>query len=426
VDASERSVVRGRDREFQQIGDGAYQLTIPSLTIQFTVDRIRRERNQLIAELAVACDLPGAHTVEGYLSVADCNLSSATARTQRAKLLAARSEAPDIDWDALVEDLAVHTIAAERHGSPAKALHEFARPTLETSATFDIDGWPWLRDHSMLTFADGGGLKSYLALYGCGVLSRRGVRIGYSDWELTGEDHLERLERLFGADLPTIYYFRCDKPLVDEADRIHRESRRLSLDYLVYDSGGFGTAGPPESAEHALAFFRATRQIGVGCHILAHINRSDNGDQKPFGSSFWHNSARATWFAKQAAASPDGQCLTVGLFNRKTNLTRRHPAIGFQFDFSDDRTAVTRVNLADVEDLAGQLPLWQRIAHLIKAGGGSPRTIAELAEKLDAKVDSVKRAVSPTRARGGKSIFAQVPGTDGLVRIALVERRVTS
>lgn len=409
------AVVRGHDREFRQIGDGSYQLGCLTLGIQLTVDRLRRERQELIGELAAACDLPGARTVDGYLSVADFNLSSATARNTRAKLLADKSEAPDIDWSSLVEELCVRTITAERQGSPSKPLHLFERR--EAEALYDIDGWPWPRDHAMMTFADGGGLKSYLALFGAGVLSRRGVGVGYADWELSGEDHLERLDRLFGPTLPTIHYFRCDRPLVDEADRIGREARRLGLDYLVFDSAGFGTAGPPEAAEHALAYFRAVRQIGLGSHHLAHVNRSETGDQKPFGSSFWHNSARSTWFAKQAGASPDGRSLTVGLFNRKSNLTKLHAAVGFSFTFDEARTTVARVNLADVEDLAGQLPLWQRIAHLLRTG---PRAIPEIAEELEAKQESVKKAVSPRR---GKSMFTQVPGTDGVVRIALVERR---
>src|SRR5206468_10312947 len=131
---------------------------------------------------------------------------------------------------------------------------------------------------------------------------------------------------------------------------------------------GFGTAGPPEAAEYALAYCRAVRQIGVGSLQLAHINRSENGDQKPFGSSFWHNSARSTWFAKLASTTSNGQRLTVGLFNRKSNLTRLQPSVGFQFAFDDTHTTIQRVNLADVDDLAGQLPVWQRVAHILKAG----------------------------------------------------------
>jgi hypothetical protein len=122
------SVVRGRDHEFVQVGDGHYQLTVPSLGIQFTVDRLRRDRHELIGELAVACDIAGAKTVDGFLSIADFNLSSAQARTTRARLLAERSAAPDIDWAGLVEELCQKTIAAERIGSPSRPLHTFDRP----------------------------------------------------------------------------------------------------------------------------------------------------------------------------------------------------------------------------------------------------------------------------------------------------------
>ena len=141
---------------FCPVGDGSYQLSIARYGIRLTVDRLRRERQQLLGELAAECRLPGAHTTDGFLSVADFNLSSATARTARAKILAARSEAPDLDWDSWIEELCVRTINAERQGAPAKLLDTF--PRLEADAAIlDIDGWPWLRDHPMITFADGGG-----------------------------------------------------------------------------------------------------------------------------------------------------------------------------------------------------------------------------------------------------------------------------
>lgn len=420
------SIVRGREHEFVQVDDGHFRLTVLPLGIQLDIDRLRRERQQLVGELTVLCDLPGAKTFQAgdgqrVLASADWNLSSADTRWKWAKLLAERSDAPDIDWHGLLEETAARTIAAERAGTPSRPLHTFDRPGPD--AEHDVDGWRLLRDHVTIGFGDGGSSKSYLALYAAGRLAQRGLAVLFADWELAGEDHRDRLERLFGAPMPSIHYLRCDRPLTLEADRIGREVRRLSVDYWIGDSIAFATGGPPEAAEHATAYFRAVRQIGIGSLHLAHINRSENGDQKPFGSSFWHNGARATWFVKQAGASADGSRVTIGLFNRKSNLTRLHSAVGFQFDFKDNRTEVSRTNLADVEDLAGNLPLWQRIAHLLKAGGGMPRTLAEIAESLDAKVDTVKKAVSPSRARGGQSMFTSVPGSDGITRIALVDRR---
>jgi hypothetical protein len=149
----------------------------------------------------------------------------------------------------------------------------------------------------------------------------------------------------------------------------------------------------------------------------SHVTKADDGDKKPFGSSFFHNSARATWFVKQAAVSGDGNLLTVGLFNRKSNLGKLQPAAGFQFDFTDDRTIVTRCNIADVADLAGQLPTWQRIREVVKHG---PKTIAELASELNAPKDTISKAVK----RDG-SIFARVLSADGVHRFGIAERRTS-
>ena len=421
-----RMMARIDQHVFSATGEDCYQLTCEALGVAFTVDRIRRERHELNGELAVTCLLPGARTVDGYLSVADFNLSSAHSRAARAKLLAERSDAPDLDWHGLIEELCIRTITAERQGSPSRLLHTFPRASDPDEGPYDVDGWPWLRHHPMMTFADGGGLKSMLALYGAGQLARQGVRVGYLDWELTGEDHLERLARMYPAPLPEIHYFRCDRPLVSEADRIAREARRLGLDYLIYDSAGFATAGPPEDAEHALAYFRAVRQIGLGSHHLAHVNKSEHADKKPFGSSFWHNSARATWYAKQADPGVDDTRRVVGLYNRKSNLTRLSREVGFEFDFSQPGvTTVRRVDLGDVQELAADLPVWRRVLLLLKEGGGRPRTLDEIAEELGEKLNTVRHAVSPKRVvKGGRpSIFTTVPGSDGKPRIALVDRR---
>jgi hypothetical protein len=413
------SLVRGVERDFSQIGDGHYRLGVPSLGIMLDVDRLRREQHTLVGELAVYSDIAGGKKINdaGAIHVADFNLSSADARVKRANLLGQASNAPDVDWRALLEELAVKTITAEREGSPARVLSQYEKPGID--ALFHVDGWPILRDHATIGFGDGGSLKSYLALYGAGTLSRAGVNVLYCDWELDGTDHRDRLERLFGAEMPLVHYLRCDRPLVVEADRIAREVRRLSIDFAIYDSIAFATGGPPEAAEHATAYFRAVRQIGVGSLHLAHINKSDSGDQKPFGSSFWHNSARATWFVKQASASADGDRVQIGLFNRKSNLTRLHPAVGFQFDFEADAVAVSRVNLADVEDLAGNLPLWQRMRHLLRSGA---QPIHAIAKELGAKENSVTQAVN----RGKGKVFTMMLSSDGIQRVGLLERQAVN
>lgn len=393
-------------------GEGCYRLEVQELGLTLDVDRLRRERNELIGELTVCLDWAGAVTVDGTLSSADFNLSSARARQDRAKLLQqrSRSKPEDVDWQALLETLCLRVIAADRAGQPAVLLRDLPRPSADE--TFTVEGFPVLRRHPMMVFGDGGTAKSLLALYVAGRLVERGWSVLYADWELSGEDHRERLERLFGADMPAVHYARCARPLAHEADRLGRLVRQHRVDYVVADSVAFACDGPPEAAEVAGRYFMALRSLGVGSLNIAHVNKSDQGDQKPFGSTFWHNGARSTWFMKAGDTTPEG--LSVGLFNRKANLGPLRQAIGYSIAFDMDRTTFRRCDVSGIDELASDLPLWQRIRQAVRH---RPLTLVALAEELDAKADTIDRTV-----RRMRKVFTRLDGDDGVARIALVTR----
>ena len=403
-------------RTFSAVGDGRYLFAIPDLQLELDVDRLRRERHELKGELAVRCGLAGARAVNGNsLSVADFNLSSARARTERARYLDKLTDATEIDWGRLLEEFCQRVLMAEREGQPAVLLREVPRPVDDH---LDVEGVRLHRRHPVIGFGDGGAFKSYLGLHLAGRLAQRGVQVLYADWEFAAEDHRDRLERLFGADMPGVQYIRCERPLVYEADRIHRIVQEDEIPYVIFDSIAFACDGPPEACEVASAYFRAVRQIGVGSFHIAHVNKSDTGDQKPFGSSFWHNGARATWNIKTADQVPGARELTIGLYNRKANIGPLRAAVGFRICFDESRTTITRVDPRDVEELAVSLPLWQRVASELRAG---PQTYAQLAESLgDAKVDSIVKATNRKT-----KVFTKVAGDDGVYRLALVERRVS-
>jgi hypothetical protein len=257
---------------------------------------------------------------------------------------------------------------AEGAGRPGVRLCDVP-PASDEQEIELIDGMPVPMQHSTILFADGGSLKSLSALYGLGQLVRQGLTCTLFDWELDACDHRRRLERLFG-DIPRdLLYMRCERPLVYEAERLRRYIRQNGILYAVLDSIGFGTDGPPEAAEHALGYNRALRSLGIGTLLTAHVTKSgEQADQRPFGSAFWHNSARSTWFGKLGARSPDGRILTVGLFHRKTNVERLHPAVGLEVEFADGRWSVRRVNPATVEELAVGLATWQRLSHALRSG----------------------------------------------------------
>ena len=165
-------------------------------------------------------------------------------------------------------------------------------------------------------------------------------------------------------------------------------------------------------------YCRAVRQLGIGSNLVAHITKSENGEKRPFGSVFWHNSARATWFLKRAATSPDGQTVSLAAFHRKSNLGPLRPAVGIRVQFDGDRVYFERIDVATIDEVAESLPLWQRIRAIVKVG---PQTLATIASELNHdKVDSIDRIV-----RKHKNLFTKVPGSDGIIRVALVERRAS-
>ena len=145
---------------------------------------------------------------------------------------------------------------------------------------------------------------------------------------------------------------------------------------------------------------------------------TENGDKRPFGSVYWANSARATWNLKRAAMSPDGQTVSLAAFHRKCNLGPLRPAVGISVQFDGERVYFCRIDVATIDEVAESLPLWQRIRAIIRTG---PQTLATIASELNHdRVDSIDRIV-----RKHKNLFTKVSGSDGITRVALIERRAS-
>jgi hypothetical protein len=392
------------DERFRRAAPGSYYLDAQEVGVSMYIDRLRRESGALVGELVVRCNLPGISAYDGILSAGDVNLSSVRARADRAKYLSTRARVEEIDFAGLLEELALRVIAAEREGEPLIVLRELPRPKPDEVRV--IDGLPLLARHPVILFGDGGAAKSYLALYLAGRLEQQGCRTAIYDWELSGEDHRDRLERIFGPDMPAVRYHRCAAPLVHEADRIRRDVRTQRLDYLVFDSISFACHDAPENAATAAAYLQAVRSCcELGSLHLAHVTKGEGSDQKPFGSAFWHNLARATWYLKRSEEGESEEQLTIAAFNRKANLGPRRPPIGWTIDFSGDRAAFTRCDPAATPDLATALTTRQRIAAAVRGGALS---IADLADRLDVKADTIEKAV-----KRSARVFTYIDGPAG-------------
>lgn len=380
--------------EFNQNVDGLYKLTIPEYAISFEVDRLRRESNELIGELCVRCNLPGVRTYDGALSIADLNLSSAVARQTRARILGQMTnfgaKEEWINWLGLIEEFSQRVLIHERQGSASHDLRTLERP--DPTDTIKLAGIELPRRHPTIFFGDGGSAKSYVALYFAGLMAQMGMRVALFDWELCGEDHRDRLERLFPDNMPLITYARCERALVHEVDRLRRIVRDSKIDFAFYDSIAFACSGPPESAEIAGDYFKALRQIGqIGSLQVAHVSKAEGADQKPFGSAFWHNGARATWYVKATQDPINENILQLGLFNRKANLARVQKPVGLRVEFTEWQTFFTPDNVADTPELAEHLSLPMRMKEALKRGALEAKELAGMVGAPVKRVNEIAR-----------------------------------
>jgi hypothetical protein len=384
----------GGERNWLVSPDG-YSLIIPDFGIYLDLTRIRRDKQETIALLRVRVKFRGARTIlsDGLLSSADFNCSSLRARKERAKHLEERARTTeDIDWFGILEELCVRVLEAEEVGEEERPL-ENVPMNAEHDSELDAGGLPLLRKHPTIWFGDGGSAKSYLALWAAVTLAQAGERVLYCDWEFSGEDHRRRLHRLVGPipNMPQLLYRRCDRPLNRDIGRIKSILLRNNTTFLICDSLGFAADGTPESAEAATNYYKALRELPpIGSLHLAHISKAEEGDKKPFGSVFWANGARATWFMKRTDADLYSDGMTVGFYHRKSNVGRLRADFGMKLDFVGTETRVFPAEIAQHPELAAKMPLKQRMAGLLKIEG--PMSLEALAEAIpDSKSDSIRR-----------------------------------
>ena len=190
--------------------------------------------------------------------------------------------------------------------------------------------------------------------------------------------------------MPRVLYCRCQRPLTAEADRLKRIVLDHEVEYAIYDSVAFACDARPEDAEVASRYFQAVRQIACGSLHIAHVNKSDDNDRKPFGSSFWHNGARSTWYVQAVESAVGGDSLRLGFFNRKSNLGALRPPASFDISFTSERTEFRVAEIEDSPDLAGKLSVRQRIAYLLRRGA---RTVPEIVDEIEAKAETVERTI---------------------------------
>ncbi len=305
-----------------------------------------------------------------------------------------RDAAPGVEWLPFV------AAAIEHAYTSFQASEE--QPVIELRSAVSR-AEPWLIEglaHSVeptMIYADGGVGKSIEAL-AIGLALNTGEsqmgfvpcgrrRVLYLDWELNAEEHRSRAARILGETaIPDLLYRRCTRPIDQEAPVIREAIERFGVDFLIIDSAAPACGGSPESSEAPAMFFQVLkRDLRLPALVLAHVTKK--GDNRyPFGSVFWHNYARTTWFVDRETDDDGDAILTF--HNRKNNLGRLHDPIAISVSFQRNRIIGTRVAAPIVEPgpMAGNVQ--ERILAELRE---RPQSVTQLASKLDVKPDTIKR-----------------------------------
>jgi hypothetical protein len=395
-------------------------MRVPEIATELAVDRLTRSRGETYGELSVECGLPATRSLDGHLHQARFNLSSTTARGTVAKVLAARSNALEVDWTDLLEDLCRRVLSAERTGEPIKKVG--ALPIGQVGPRYRLA--PLLPQKQVtILYGDYGSGKTTL-----GVAMAVAVETGVSiiegwlpsqapalilDWEADDDATNRRVRGVsMGAHIPHVVqidYLNCKRrgPLHGFVEEIARLVDSNGYGLVMIDSVGMASGASGESSdanESAIRLFSAFGYIGTTVLALDHITKADaeatNRPSRPYGSIYKGALARAT-FELRRTRQPDGTSV-LGLYNTKVNDADTLAPVGIRVEHGDDGSIRYERMEGLPTALTRSLALWQRIAAELRY---EHLSVEDLAERLE-----VDQHVVRTTLNRHKQRFAKLPG----------------
>lgn len=255
---------------------------------------------------------------------------------------------------------------------------------------------------NVILFAMGGSLKTYLALAWSACISLGVPFLGsevhqaavlYIDYESSPSVLRKRMGRILAGlgmenSLPAVFYWPATVPIADMVPALQRKIRKDDIGMVVVDSVVLAAGADAERSETAARYFGALRQLGVPILSVAHVTKA-GGDLYPFGSIFYHNSARLTWNVK--LRHEEDNTVHLGLFMRKANDDRPAQPRGLRITFEGTDGPVRFAN----EGLDSEWDSERSHAELIRRElRGGQQSVKELAEDLELSEAAIRMTLN--------------------------------
>lgn len=375
---------------------GLYVVRSAAHALTFEFDNLHTHRSSVSAEVTVR--------VEGVelISQTDLSLKDPAKQTTLARNL--QELCWSIGWRVLVPKACALVLKRFRQGAPILWVDE---KTLVEQLSFVVNPLV-MKNKPTVMFADGGQGKSTLAVMttllvtkGTSVAGFSGVkgRALYLDWE-DDDSVFTRRHHAIQAAHPELRgepvgYLACTQPLARMTQELSRRIQREGITYLVIDSL-LKAAGGGSDAETTEQLFAALRILNTATLIIAHVPKPQaNGPTTPtiYGSVFSSNFARSTWELKTEQEIGEDSAV-IGLFHRKSNLTRKHAPLGIKVTQDKDTTVIRYEShdLTQTEEIKRGLPIPSQIRNLLD--DGVHRTAKRVANDLGLLVEKVKSPLS--------------------------------
>ena len=207
----------------------------------------------------------------------------------------------------------------------------------------------------------------------------------YEADEATTRRRLSMVAAGYGESIPKFFHYMAMKrPLEDDFDRVSAYLLKHSINFVVIDSAARAVL-EPESAGPVGSYFNALSGLECTTLTIAHVSKTGK-ESEPFGSTFWHNNARATY---RAMGKQSGSTLTMGLRNYKNNNGKLLDDVALEFTFNTDTVTVGGGDLDAIPGIDENAPMHRRILNYLQNNGG-PVTANDLAVTLNAGAPYVR------------------------------------
>jgi hypothetical protein len=367
---------------------GGYSLEWESEQIKINVSRIRETKVSTMAEILITCTSPG---IAPHIKQTTFSLTANDARPKLAKELEKIYKA---EWDIILEQLCVKVLAEIRRGEPVVILGQDG--TKAEPPEYLVDPYV-IRNQPNVFFGEPGAAKSTW-----GIILACALTVSWRDnpGRLIVADKTERClwldyetdKKVIGWQLGCIkrgnnfekpceiYYRRCSIPLADDLEQIKQSIDEYKATVIFIDSLGLACGGDLNSAEPALRFFSAYRQLNVTGVLLGHTARNtESHDKHIFGSMFFEAQSRNVWEMVKSIGDDDNS-ISVGLYHKKPPpFGKLHNPLGYKFTFDNDNneTYFEYNDPKSVDELLERMGTNTKIIEALKAGPLTPKELED-------------------------------------------------